>query len=988
MVVLRITVTKEGELPTVSIFDEREVKIGRTKANDLVIADLGVSSAHACVRSSDDGITLIDLGSTNGTFVNGERIRDPTLIRPGDEVYICNCRLDFELMGSGHRTDDPPPLDGPPPLVTTFDVFVSYDGTEPFVTRSCQALERAGLRLWLDERGSVTEARHREMERVLRAGVRLILVFVGARGFAFPQGSPRHLLFESASREHSTPVVGILLPDAAWQWLPKYVDDWRWLDLREESTWEWGIETITTWVRRPMEVPPARVPVPMPAPGAARAPSPGAPMIQPPIIQPPVIQSPTTRPLPAPPEPLPTHPPIDVQLPPPLVEFASSGDALPAPIDISDSPPMLGPPMLDPQCGHESRGDPEPPPLLPRPTSISGSMPEPEYPSFDVARGDDVQVPAAPERHVNTGFSTLYDGTPWPRDRSLDCACSYLFWLEIGPQVQGAIETKPIVLPETVPEGAVIDVVLFGEPGGFETNEAVGRLVLEGARGRVLTQPTLRALDHLGALPRHRLFFEVRTPAEPGSHHLACNLYHRGVLLQSIDVSAQIGTRTAWDGPALFAVPHHVLSHSLSDELLQANRQHVLSIVQGLSRNGDAHSFQFYGDQTARGSAHIDDHLIQNLLDMARKTYREVSWGSPEPYDPERPDDFCYRYDDNGDFVRLEQDLVRLAKAGFRSWDRVAQGLAQVHGTHLEKRALRERMLAPGGRIQFGLHDSPRSVLPLALFYDHKLQASATSGLRLCPTFRRTLNEDPLETPCFREPCEHHEDPLTVCPSGFWGFRHAIGFTPSMGTRELCPVIAVGPSAVVHAVVWAEPDLRLRDAHVEALRQRFSGSALELAEHRGAAIELFERGGSPLVYFYCHGGANDIGPYLRVGTQADDPIEPSDFANLASPWISPRPLVFINGCHTTNLEPERAFEFVSALVEQGAVGVMGTEITVFEPLATRFAETFFAKFSSGTEAGEAVRLARLELLGRSLNPLGLLYVPYMLSTIRMARASA
>jgi hypothetical protein len=62
--------------------------------------------------------------------------------------------------------------------------------------------------------------------------------------------------------------------------------------------------------------------------------------------------------------------------------------------------------------------------------------------------------------------------------------------------------------------------------------------------------------------------------------------------------------------------------------------------------------------------------------------------------------------------------------------------------------------------------------------------------------------------------------------------------------------------------------------------------------------------------------------------------------------------VFINGCHTTNLEPERAFEFVSA------------------------------------EAGEAVRLARLELLGRSLNPLGLLYVPYMLSTIRMATASA
>jgi transposase InsO family protein len=60
----------------------------------------------------------------------------------------------------------------------------------------------------------------------------------------------------------------------------------------------------------------------------------------------------------------------------------------------------------------------------------------------------------------------------------------------------GAIETQPIVLPASVPDRAVIDVVLFGEPGGFETDEAVGRLVLDGARGRVRTQPTLRSLGH------------------------------------------------------------------------------------------------------------------------------------------------------------------------------------------------------------------------------------------------------------------------------------------------------------------------------------------------------------------------------------------------------------------------------------------------------------------------------------------------------------
>ncbi len=797
----------------------------------------------------------------------------------------------------------------------------------------------------------------------------------------------RQAPFERASRRDATPVVGILSSDGAWEGLPAYVRAWRWLDLRKGSNRE-GVDTLTTWAMRPSEIP------------AAPMPSPPPPRIAPPVARPseeprPAPRISTTR----------TH--RDAA---PFGEDVRVGgrfdwsDLVAAPDDDVDDSfsgrdidlvPVRAPPLELGRPDTPADSPPEPP-LLPRPYGLTllgrhyrllGRHYRISAPPAGPIRG--LQGDAPPERHVNTGFSTLHDGAPCPRELPLACACSQLFWLEIGPLVLGAIQAQPVVLPETVPEDAVIDVVLFGEPGGFETDEAVGRLMLEGARSRVLTQPTLRSLRHLGALPERRLFFEVRTPDEPGIHHLACNLYHRGVLLQSIDVSARVaplGTQTSSDGPALLAVPRHVLSRSLSDELLQANRQHVLSIVQGRSR-GDAHSFQFFGDQTARGSAHIDDHLIQDLLDMARKAYREVSWGSPEPYDPDRPGDFCYRYDDAGDFVRLEQDLVRLAKAGFRSWDRVAQGLAQVHGTHLEKRALRERMLAPGGRIQLGLHDSPRSVLPLALFYDHKLQASATGGFRLCPTFRRTLDEDPLATPCFREPCEFHEDPLTVCPSGFWGFRHAIGFTPSMGAHELCPVIDVGARASVHAVVWAEPDLPLRDAHVDALRRRFAGSALVLAEHRQAAIELFERGGSPLLYFYCHGGANDVGPYLRVGTKQDDPIEPSDFANLARPWTSPRPLVFINGCHTTNLEPERAFEFVSALVEQGAVGVMGTEITVFEPLATRFAETFFAKFGSGTEVGDAVRFARLELLGRSLNPLGLLYVPYMLSTIRMAAAS-
>ena len=97
---LRITVSKPGAPPRSATFDKREITVGRTPANDLPIPEPGVSSAHARILVTDGDITLIDLESTNGTFVNGERIRGPALVQPGDEVYICAYRLDFELMAA------------------------------------------------------------------------------------------------------------------------------------------------------------------------------------------------------------------------------------------------------------------------------------------------------------------------------------------------------------------------------------------------------------------------------------------------------------------------------------------------------------------------------------------------------------------------------------------------------------------------------------------------------------------------------------------------------------------------------------------------------------------------------------------------------------------------------------------------------------------------------------------------------------------------
>jgi len=63
------------------------VNIGRKADNDLVIDNLAVSSHHARIAKLDDGFVIQDTGSTNGIFLNGEKITQHTL-KYGDQVLI------------------------------------------------------------------------------------------------------------------------------------------------------------------------------------------------------------------------------------------------------------------------------------------------------------------------------------------------------------------------------------------------------------------------------------------------------------------------------------------------------------------------------------------------------------------------------------------------------------------------------------------------------------------------------------------------------------------------------------------------------------------------------------------------------------------------------------------------------------------------------------------------------------------------------------
>ena len=79
-------------LPTSEAVDvDRTLMVGRLPECDVVIADVLVSGNHFEIGPAPGGAQIVDLQSSNGTFVNGKRINEVE-INNGDEVFFGLCR--------------------------------------------------------------------------------------------------------------------------------------------------------------------------------------------------------------------------------------------------------------------------------------------------------------------------------------------------------------------------------------------------------------------------------------------------------------------------------------------------------------------------------------------------------------------------------------------------------------------------------------------------------------------------------------------------------------------------------------------------------------------------------------------------------------------------------------------------------------------------------------------------------------------------------
>ena len=113
-------VMRAGPNPGKTIpIEKSEIFIGRDIANDVLINDAEVSRRHARISIQAGNYVIEDLGSTNGTFVNGQKLAGPRVLKVGDTVMFGeNVSLTFEMKAydpNATLISAPVPIATPPP---------------------------------------------------------------------------------------------------------------------------------------------------------------------------------------------------------------------------------------------------------------------------------------------------------------------------------------------------------------------------------------------------------------------------------------------------------------------------------------------------------------------------------------------------------------------------------------------------------------------------------------------------------------------------------------------------------------------------------------------------------------------------------------------------------------------------------------------------------------------------------------------------------
>ncbi|HEX3698041.1 MAG TPA: ATPase, T2SS/T4P/T4SS family [Polyangia bacterium] len=100
---IKLTITEKGGEPRSLTFDKDEVSIGRVSGNDIVLPKGNISKRHSRLIIKDGTFELIDLKSTNGTYLNGRKIVDNATVGGSDRIQVGDFLITLE--GEGDDSD-------------------------------------------------------------------------------------------------------------------------------------------------------------------------------------------------------------------------------------------------------------------------------------------------------------------------------------------------------------------------------------------------------------------------------------------------------------------------------------------------------------------------------------------------------------------------------------------------------------------------------------------------------------------------------------------------------------------------------------------------------------------------------------------------------------------------------------------------------------------------------------------------------------------
>ena len=148
---VNLSLTEKGGSTNELSFDKDEVTVGRVRGNDIVLPKGNVSKHHCRLTIRGGEILVEDLRSTNGTYVNGRKIADPTPVSQSDKVFVGDFIIrvtspassSLEVMRPAHPPGPPeagslssaiprrPPP--PPPAARGSSIFDDAPGSAPKV---------------------------------------------------------------------------------------------------------------------------------------------------------------------------------------------------------------------------------------------------------------------------------------------------------------------------------------------------------------------------------------------------------------------------------------------------------------------------------------------------------------------------------------------------------------------------------------------------------------------------------------------------------------------------------------------------------------------------------------------------------------------------------------------------------------------------------------------------------------------------------------